>query len=452
MKEGMKSSGNIYLRLWVVAMMLGMTSGCQKTEVYEQLIKPELVVRADQPRFRSSEVVFDSDTVYVLASSFEFGTGTRWILEPGTLVKVRNNLTITIRPGARIEARGIAEAPVIFTSDAASGAQGIIGSDGSGSNSWNGLHIYGSALAQPGTSSGILSHVRIEFAGGNDQFTGLPSLLLDNVDAATELNHIQVSYSFRADAIRFSGGNADASYLVTYATNGQDFSLVNGYTGRLQHLLAYRHPFFPLNVPGPGIAGMIISGSSTNPSISNLTVLGPVMLASTSLAYTVRFPSAALLVNGGARFRLRNSILMGFPFTAFHMGERQSAQALQQGASEFSYNAIHSYDLKEVCRLPGNVFPPFVSSDFLSFVMNPSFGNQLVRNADDFQWVDPYAYDTAPNPVPESSSPMLSGANFSGNVFSQPFFSKGAHLGAIGIDNWLEGWTNFIPLQTVYNK
>jgi hypothetical protein len=432
--------------------MMGVVWGCQKAEVYEQLIKPELVVRADQPRFQGTEIVFDSDTVYVLASSLEVGAGSRLILEPGTLVKVRNNLTITVRPGARIEARGTANEPVVFTSDAANGAQGIIGSDGAGPNSWNGLHIYGSALTQPGTSSGVLSHVRIEFAGGNDQFTGLPSLLFEHVDAATELHHIQVSYSFRADAIRFSGGNADASYLVTYATNGQDFSLVNGYKGRLQHLLAYRHPFFPLNVPGPAIAGMSISGSSTNPAISNLTVLGPVMLASTSLGYKVRFPSAALLVSGGARFQLRNSVLMGFPSTAFHMGERQSALALQQGLSEFSYNAIHSDDLKEVCRLPGNVFPPFVSSDFLSFVLNPSFGNQLVRKADDFQWLDPYAYDTAPNPAPAPSSPMLTGANFSGALFTQSFFNKVPHLGAIGTDQWLEGWSNFIPLQTVYNK
>jgi hypothetical protein len=448
----MRNRIDILSRGLFLALMIVVAVGCSKNDIYADFSKPEIVVTATDDRFRGSEVLFDSDTVYVIASNLEFLAGSRWVIEPGTLVKVRNGVSVVVRPGARIEARGTADAPVIFTSAAPAGSQGAIGSDGRGPNHWNGLHIYGSASSQPGVSSGTLTFTRIEFAGGNVQFNGLPSLLLDDVDSTTQIHHVQVSYSFNADAFRFRGGNADAAYLVAYATNGRDFSLEQGYRGRMQHILAYRHPFFPLNIPGPSIAGMQITGSGTNPVISNLTVLGPENLASTSLSYTLRFPSAALLVNGGAGFRIRNSVMMGFPQTAFHMGERQSAIALQQGRSEFTFNIIHSYDLKEVCRLPANVFPPFGSADFRGFILDPAFNNQLFSDAADFQWTDPYQYDAGPKPEPQPGSKVLTGADFSGNFFGQSFFQPVTYIGALGVDSWLESWTNFTPLQTVYNQ
>jgi hypothetical protein len=436
----------------ILAILVAVTVGCNKADIYADISKPEVVVTAADDRFRGNQVFFDSDTVYVVASNLEFNAGSRWEIEPGTLVKVRNGLSVTLRPGARIEARGTADAPVIFTSAAPAGAQGAIGSDGRGPNHWNGLHIYGSASAQPGTSSGILTFVRVEFAGGNVQFTGLPSLLLEDVDSTTQIHHVQVSYSFNADAFRFRGGNVDASFLVAYATNGRDFSLEQRYRGRMQHLLAYRHPFFPLNIPGPSIAGMLITGSGTQPTISNFTVLGPESIASTSLGYTVRFPSAGLLVTGGGRFRMRNSVMMGFPQTAFHMGDRQSAIALQQGLSEFTFNIIHSYTLQDICRLPSAVFPPFGSEDFRAFILDPAFSNQLFTDADEFQWEDPYQYDAGPKPQPLPGSKVLSGADFSGVYFGQTFFQQVSHIGALGVDNWLDRWTNFMPLQTRYNQ
>jgi hypothetical protein len=448
----MRYSREILSQVFLLAILTVVAGGCSKRDIYADLSKPEVVVTATDDRFRVNEVLFDSDTVYVVASNLDFSSGSRWVIEPGTLIKVRNGLSVVVRAGARIEARGTADAPVIFTSAAAAGSQGAIGSDGRGPNHWNGLHIYGAASVQPGTSSGVLTFVRVEFAGGNVQFNGLPSLLLEDVDSTTLVRHVQVSYSFNADAFRFRGGNVDAAYLVAYATNGRDFSLEQGYRGRMQHLLAYRHPFFPLNIPGPSIAGMLITGSGTNPTISNLTVLGPESLASTSLSYTLRFPSAGLLVNGGATFRIRNSVLMGFPQTAFHMGERQSAIALQQGRSEFTHNIIHSYDLKDICRLPSNVFPPFGSEDFRGFVLDPAFNNQLFSDAAEFQWTDPYQYDAGPKPEPLPVSKVLTGADFSGIFFGQSFFQRVTYIGALGVDTWLNPWTNFTPLQTRYNQ
>jgi len=48
-------------------------------------------------------------------------------------------------------------------------------------------------------------------------------------------------------------------------------------------------------------------------------------------------------------------------------------------------------------------------------------------------------------------SPVLTGANFEETPFSDPFFNKVSYVGALGTDNWLKDWTNFMPLRTRYN-
>jgi hypothetical protein len=397
-------------------------------------------------------VRFDSDTVYVLATNLDIGPGRKLVIEPGTLIRMRNRLSITIRPGAAIEADGTVDNPIVITSDAAPGSAGIQGSDGSAANFWYGLRIYGNYATDSTRSSGSISFLRVEFAGGDENFAGLPSLLFQDVTASTRISHIQVSYSMQADAFSFRGGNCQASELVSYASGVNDFSFFDGYAGKLQHILAYRHPFFPVFRPGPNLAGFFISGSGTAPVISNATVLGPENAVGTSLTYAQRVPSAALLVNAAARFRIRNSVLMGFPKAAFYMNDRNSAIALQSGLSEFTHNMSQSYDSTLVFTLPSGILPPFSSADFKLFLLNPSFYNQAYVDDEVFAWINPYAYDAGPDPNPGSQSPVLTGADFSGPDFSHPFFRPVAYRGALGDNNWLSGWTNFLPLQTVYNR
>ena len=113
------------------------------------------------------------------------------------------------------------------------------------------------------------------------------SLSLVNVDSTTTLNNIQVSYSFATPSFEFSGGNCNARHLVSYASLGSDFNIEDGYTGMMQYLLAYRHPYFaPSEGSGTSLAGLLISGSASFPAISNLTVIGPDTAKGTSLKYS----------------------------------------------------------------------------------------------------------------------------------------------------------------------
>ena len=52
-----------------------------------------------------------------------------------------------------------------------------------------------------------------------------------------------------------------------------------------------------------------------------------------------------------------------------------------------------------------------------------------------------------PNFMPQAGSPLLSGAAFTG---LPTFFQQVSFVGAFGTENWMAGWTNFNPQNTVY--
>jgi hypothetical protein len=56
---------------------------------------------------------------------------------------------------------------------------------------------------------------------------------------------------------------------------------------------------------------------------------------------------------------------------------------------------------------------------------------------------------SAPNFLPEASSPLLTGAAFEGKA-ADSFFDKVTYKGAFGTENWVQGWTNFTPESTDY--
>ena len=69
------------------------------------------------------------------------------------------------------------------------------------------------------------------------------------------------------------------------------------------------------------------------------------------------------------------------------------------------------------------------------------------RNSD-LQLGDPFNR-TNPNFLPNSGSPLLNGAEFSG-PFADSFFENVSFRGAFGTTNWTNGWTNWDPQNTAY--
>lgn len=453
-----------YKRMGIAVLMALAFASCNKDPF---ITKPmaEVTLGVNDNRLQQNEIHLSKDTVYVITSSINRSAGQKLMVDAGTVVKINDKLSINIHPGAEIQLNGTANEPVVFTSSAQKGGAGIGGGGVSGSHYWYGIRIYGNALTQPGVSSGSITYTRIEFAGGDENISGLPCLLLQDVTKETKLENIQVSYAFSTPSFEFNGGECNAKNLVSYASGSSDFHIRNGYTGMLQFLLAWRHPYFPSTpgfVPAQALGGLVIEDSISLPVISNVTVIGPDVTKETNPIYSDTISKgpfgilngrrvAAFVTRNGAKFHIRNSAFLAFPKGGFYLDDRTTAFALNDQRATFMYSWVHSNDSARSYYLWPDAFPPFTSKDFKELILQPAFNNRQVLNSDEFMLNNAFQYDAEPNPLPGSGSPLFSGANFDG-LFGDAFFEKVAWLGAIGSVNQLTGWTNFIPLQTNYNN
>jgi len=427
-------------------------SGCKKKEDIEiSRARPEKTIEAffgkDINVNRPDIIHLYKDTVYTLSQFLERRPGEQLIIDEGTVIKVNPgfNSYIIIDTGAILVANGTAGNPVVFTSNAAAGTQ---------NTNWGGLIIQGKAVdnslnpgGNPSDFSGSLNFVRVEFA----------KLTLTGVGNQTLVQNIQVSYS-SSNSFEINGGSFNARNLVSYACAGPaDFYLSRGYSGKMQNLLAYRHPFFAST--GYTNAGIYIENNADNPGatprtipvISNATVLGPDGQNGSASSYgdtTKR--SAALVTTKNATFHIRNSIFMGFPKTSWYLDDGLTADNIRYDRAEVDYSLFQSDDSNRVFYLQPSVYPPFANDDLKNFVLGSPFHNQLLASSADFMFQDPFNYDH-PNPSPKDNSPVLQGADLNGTNFNNDFFNKVGYRGALGKDSWLQGWTNFTPIKTNYN-
>ena len=431
------------------------SAACKRESVYVSRRLPQSIITAGDARLIPSTLHLSKDTAYVLATDLVRDSGQVLSIEAGTLVKVMDKLSIVIHPGAAIDARGTEKDPIVFTSSAVMGSAGavVIGTGYDLDHYWYGIRIYGSVKSSANSGSGVLAYARIEFAGGNFNSAGWPSLLLQNVSKQTTLENIQVSYSYANAAFEFYGGDCSARNLVSYAGGNSDLYLHQGYKGMLQNILAYRHPYFP--VASNSFASLYIADTATLPVISNLTVLGPGLQSGTSDSYLQSYNpggwTSALTITGGARFHIGNSVFAGFPRYTWYLSDGKVVEGIINDQSDLTHSVFQHTDSTKAFYLKPGTYGGTTSSEFRSYVLQSSFANRFFLSFDDLLLTDPYNYNVRPDPLPKTGSPLLSGASFDG-AFSDPFFKTADHCGALGADNWLQGWTNFLPLQTNYNN
>jgi len=449
---------------YTIISSIALITSCKKDTVFKTYAKQETTIIPGDSRLLNDTLHFFKDTVYILGANINRLKGQVFLIDAGTLVKVNDGISITINAGARIEAIGTATEPIVFTSFAYKGLPGYIGTNDKDEHSWLGIAIYGN---YPNTligdnsvfGTGILKYVRIEFAGRKrHNSSSLPSLLLKNVGKGTVINNIQVSYSVAYSSFQISGGNVNAGNLVSYASGNIDYNLLDGYKGLLQNLLAYRHPYFsPQPGSGTTLAGLQISGDETNPSISNLTVLGPDLQFGTNPKYsdTIQDPfgsKVAAFIATGGKFHIRNSVLMGFPEGAVYIDSKYTAQSLENGSSDIKYTLFHSNDAYRTFYLTPKIYKQYNSQDLKGLLLRPGYNGHVIDSSAAFMFTGPFNFDVHPDPMPKAGSPVLSGADFNDPVYEDTFFNKVTYRGALGTDNWLQSWTNFIPLQTNYNN
>ncbi|MDQ3277087.1 MAG: T9SS C-terminal target domain-containing protein [Bacteroidota bacterium] len=395
---------------------------------------------------------------YTIKGYVYFTSGTKLTIPKGTLLKsdLSQKGALIIERGAKIDAQGTAQEPIVFTSGKPAGRRQR--------GDWGGIILLGAAptnrplspapLIEGGVdrryggtnatdNSGTLRYVRIEWAGiAAEPGSEINGLTLGGVGSGTTLEYIQVSYG-NDDAYEFFGGTVNARYLVSYAASDDDLDFDFGYTGKIQYAVVQRRPEIADTDAGNGVEADndgtgTLAIPFTKPVLSNITWVGPNGDAQTqaNLNFANRWRRAV-------QFEVHNSIMMGFPKAGLSLESAATAEAYRAGTSVFRNNLVHALAASyKVDAAAGGVI-----SEAEVRAKAEAAGTVTYSAASDIMLEAPFNWD-APNFLPKAGSPALTGASFAG--LDNAFFTAVPYRGAFGSTNWLAGWTSFTPQANSY--
>lgn len=415
-------------------------------------------------------------------------SGATLTIEPGVIVKgdKLSKGTLIIERGAKLIAQGTASRPIVFTSSQAPGSRKA--------GDWGGLILLGKAPNNAGEmtieggvrsehggndandNSGILEYVRVEFAGIEYSVDNeINAITFGSVGKGTKVNHVQVSYS-GDDSYEWFGGTVDAKYLVSLGCWDDDYDTDNGYNGRIQFAVALRNPVIADKSSSNGFESDNRSvgtpaDPSTRPIFANVSLFGPVTDPNNFADQGNQSGSAMGIFQAGVQIRrssqcnLFNSLIAGFPIGLIIENDKSGANT-QESATQGLLNISG-------CVIAG------AQKAFQDKALNPKNRESVINPNDPGTFVSGYWATAAlanspvlasisdlkmqgnpqslvnPNFIPAANSPLATGAVWTHAYVNNDFFTKTAYRGAFAptettSNNWMTGWTNFDPQNTVY--
>jgi hypothetical protein len=259
-----------------------------------------------------------NDTTYTLKGFIHVTNGATLTIKPGTTIKGDFNTlgsSLFIMRGARIDAQGTADAPIVFTSSRPAGQRqpgdwgGLLiignapinrtgsveiegsGTDGTTAVSGKNYQVLYSGGTTPTDNSGTLRYVRVEFAGYAPSLnTEFNAFTFAAIGSGTRASYLQ-SMAALDDAFEFFGGAFDADHLVAYETADDMFDMSEGFSGRLQYLIGFNSvqltPRANAGFPATDLEGIENDGCNgsgcdngfnqtpfTTPVVANFTLIG----------------------------------------------------------------------------------------------------------------------------------------------------------------------------------
>ena len=248
--------------LGVLALGVALVAACNDDNNPTQVIPPG---SADITTDIVASRTLYAETTYTLKGFIHVANGATLTIQPGTVIKGDFSTlgsSLFILRGAKIQAVGTADKPIVFTSSQPVGQRspgdwggliiignGIINRAGSieveGTNTCSGCTTPGQnyqVLYSGGTdnndNSGELRYVRVEFAGFAPSLNNeLNSFTFAAVGAGTKMSYLQAVAGLD-DSFEWFGGAVDADHLISYESGDDHFDQSEGYIGRLQYIIA----------------------------------------------------------------------------------------------------------------------------------------------------------------------------------------------------------------------
>ncbi len=279
------------------------------------------------------------------------GDGTVLAIEPGGFVCGINDpaepAALVITPGNRIDARGTAADPIVFTACAAPGSDPF--STGTRQGAWGGVLVLGRGPVNgPGCTataegleefvfggcvdndhSGIVSFASVKFGGIN--FTAnneLNNFTMNGLGNSTQFNFIH-AHSGNDDNHEWFGGNSNhTNFLATSGgDDNADFQL--GFTGSVQNYVVLQDS----RTADPGSDSRGIEGDNSefdneasprsDPDFCNMTIVGADDQAP---AATNDGSDSGILLRRGTRAQIMNVLVQDFRDSGFEIRDVSTTQ------------------------------------------------------------------------------------------------------------------------------
>lgn len=284
----------------------------------------------------SQDITLKKKDTYLLLGDVFITDSTTITIEPGTIIlgdfKTKGSLIVT--QGSKIMAQGTSTDPIIFTSSKSIKKPG----------DWGGIFILGDAptnkfngqsslsrgfyTATPAylnyggeevdSNSGVLSYVRIEFAGKRTKKYGFFSgLTLAGVGQSTIIDNIMVSYC-EGNSFDFLGGYLNMNKLISFRSSIHDFVFNNGVQSNIVNSLAVKSPYVSgaeaskaINVLAYDVADEAdFTKLQTTVKAKNLTIVN----VSNDIEYDkqVGLVNEAIFIGNHTNFSIDKSVISGF--------------------------------------------------------------------------------------------------------------------------------------------
>ncbi len=419
---------------------------------------------------------------YLLKGWVYLAKGAELTIEPGTIIKgdKQTKAALIAEPGSKLIAQGTASAPIVFTSEQAAGQRKP--------GDWGGLILCGNAKNNQGTmqieggprtkhggnddadNSGVLSYVRIEFAGYPfEKDKEINGLTFGSVGSGTQIDHVQVSYS-NDDSFEWFGGTVNCKYLVAYKGWDDDFDTDNGFSGKVQYGLSLRDSKIADTSQSNGFeSDNCADGATVEPfttaTFSNITFVGPKVLDDkfqnttdyiNAGAYNPNNGSAlgkfqaAMQIRRSSRLNCINSVALGWPIGLIVDGEKgNTVQASKDKL--FKLQNVYFAGMDAVGSDANKIYNDYLYDAANKKVLDEtqkSYSNTFFFSEASNKYFDSWSTLVgADGYTPVAGSPLLGAASFTGWTG----FDTVSYIGAFdGSNNWMSGWTNFDPQNTQY--
>ncbi|MDZ7368128.1 MAG: T9SS type A sorting domain-containing protein, partial [candidate division KSB1 bacterium] len=180
----------------------------------------------------------------------------------------------------------------------------------------------------------------------------------------------------------------------------------------------------------------------TSAIFSNVTLVGPKVTNADVVNSNYR---RALHLRRNTETSLYNSIVMGWPGTGAGSGIFIDANSTADNAMSGKLQ-IRNVILAGKDTVTTNATNGF---NAMTWFDTPAFGNTRLTNAADVMLLNPFNL-TNPDFRPASSSPALSGADFTNTRLTDAFFTPTTFRGAFGSgERWDAKWANYNPQYSV---